>query len=55
MKKVSKHGHNNVLAMLGCVSTQEPLCLITELISCGDLHSYLKGQVKVSIYLLRII
>ena len=43
MKKLSK-GHNpHVVAMKGCVTTQEPLCLITELVEFGDLLSYLRN------------
>lgn len=42
MKKVSE-GHNpHVVAMLGCVTTQEPLCLLTEFVQYGDLLSYLR-------------
>ena len=47
MKKVSK-GHNpHVVAMLGCVTTQEPLYLVTEFVKYGDLHSYLLSNRKV--------
>ena len=44
MKKVSE-GHNpHVVAMLGCVASQEPLCLVTELVDYGDLLSYLRSS-----------
>ena len=46
MKKVSE-GHNpHVVAMLGCVTTQEPLCLLTEFVQFGDLLSYLRSSNK---------
>ena len=44
MKKVSE-GHNpHVVTMLGCVTTQEPLCLFTEYVEYGDLLSYLRSS-----------
>ena len=44
MKKVSE-GHNpHVVSMLGCVTTQEPLCLLTEMVEYGDLLSYLRSS-----------
>ncbi len=47
MKKVSE-GHNpHVVAMLGCVTTQEPLCLLTELVQFGDLLSYFRSNRKI--------
>ncbi len=44
MKKVSE-GHNpHVVSMLGCVATQEPLCLVTEFVEYGDLLTYLRSS-----------
>ena len=49
MKKVSE-GHNpHVVSMLGCVTTQEPLCLLIEFVKFGDLLSYLRSNRNVSI------
>ena len=42
MKKVAKGNSPYVVNMVGCVTIQEPLCLITEFIKYGDLLSYLK-------------
>lgn len=42
MKKVCENHCPNVVAMLGCVTTKEPLCLVTEFITHGDLLTYLR-------------
>ena len=42
MKKVAEGQNPHVVGLLGCVTIQEPLCLITEFIKYGDLLSYLK-------------
>jgi len=44
MKKVSEGQNPHVVAMLGCVTTQEPLCLLTEFVQYGDLLSYLRSS-----------
>ena len=36
-----KPGHQNIVAMIGCVTTHEPLCMVMELPANGDLLSYL--------------
>ena len=46
MKKVSEGNSPHVVAMLGCVTTQEPLCLLTEFFQFGDLLSYLRSSRK---------
>ena len=42
MKKVAEGQNPHVVSLVGCVTIQEPLCLITEFIRYGDLLSYLK-------------
>ena len=42
MKKVAEGQNPHVVGLLGCVTIQEPLCLITEFVKFGDLLSYLK-------------
>ena len=46
MKKISEGYCNNVVNMVGCVTLQEPLCLITEFVPHGDLLDYLRNQRK---------
>lgn len=43
MKNVAKGNNPHVVNMVGCVTIQEPLCLITEFVKHGDLLSYLKS------------
>lgn len=43
MKKVAKGNNSHVVNMLGCVTIQEPICLITGFAKYGDLLSYLKS------------
>ena len=42
MKKVAEGQNPHVVGLLGCVTIQEPLCLITEFVKYGDLLSYLR-------------
>ena len=42
MKKVTECHNPHVVSMIGCVTTQEPLCLLTEFVQYGDLLSYLR-------------
>ena len=42
MKKVAEGQNPHVVGLLGCVTIQEPLCLITEFVKFGDLLSYLR-------------
>ena len=46
MKKISEGYCNNIVNMVGCVTLQEPLCLITEFVPHGDLLDYLRNQRK---------
>ena len=46
MKKIAEGYNTHIVNMVGCVTLQEPLCLITEFIPYGDLLSYLKHQRK---------
>ena len=46
MKKIAEGYNAHIVNMVGCVTLQEPLCLITEFIPYGDLLSYLKHQRK---------
>ena len=46
MKKIAEDYNPNIVNMVGCVTLQEPLCLITEFIPYGDLLSYMKHQRK---------
>lgn len=41
MKQIAEGNNSHVVNMVGCVTIQEPLCLITEFVEHGDLHSYL--------------
>ena len=46
MKKVAEGQNPHVVGLVGCVTTQEPLCLITEFVEYGDLLSYLRTSRK---------
>ena len=46
MKKVAEGQNPHVVCLLGCVTIQEPLCLITEFVKYGDLLSYLRTNRK---------
>ena len=46
MKKVSEGHSPHVVGMLGCVTLQEPLCLVTEFVKYGDHLSYLRTNRK---------
>ena len=46
MKKVAEGNNPHVVNMVGCVSIQEPLCLITEFVKHGNLLSYLSSMRK---------
>ena len=41
MKRIAKGNNPHVVNMLGCVTLQEPLSLITEFVEHGDLLTYL--------------
>ena len=43
MKKVAKGSNPHVVSLIGCVTVEEPLCLIIEYLKYGDLLSYLHG------------
>ena len=40
MKEIGKH--LNIVSMLGCVTSDGPLCLVTEFCPHGDLRNYLR-------------
>ena len=42
MKKIAKGNSPHVVGLVGCVTIQELLCLITEFVKHGDLLSYLQ-------------
>ena len=46
MKKVSEGQNPHVVSLIGCVTIQEPLCLITEYMKYGDLLMYLRTNRK---------
>ena len=46
MKKIAECYNAHIVNMVGCVTVQEPLCLITEFLPYGDLLTYLKYQRK---------
>ncbi len=41
MKRVTKGGNPHIVNMVGCITVQEPLCLLMEYCKYGDLLSYL--------------
>ena len=41
MKTVAKGGNPHVVGLIGCVTREEPLCLIIEYLKYGDLRAYL--------------
>ena len=41
MKTVAEGNNPHVVNMIGCVTIQEPLCLVTEFVMYGDLLTYL--------------
>ena len=43
MKLVAEGNNTHVVSFVGCVTVQEPLCLITEFVRHGDLLSYLQN------------
>ena len=46
MKKIAMGNNPHVVNMVGCVTIQEPLSLITEFVKHGDLLSYLRTSRK---------
>ena len=55
MKKISEGYCANVVNMVGCVTLQEPLCLITEFVAHGDLLGYLRKQRKRVIHKINVV
>ena len=41
MKVVAEGNNPHVVNMIGCVTLQEPICLVTEFVKYGDLLTYL--------------
>jgi serine/threonine protein kinase len=46
MKKVAKGNNTHVVGLIGCVTVEEPLCLVIEYLKHGDLQSYLHSIKK---------
>lgn len=46
MKKIAEGKNTHVVNMLGAVTIQEPLCIITEFVEYGDLLNYLRANRK---------
>ena len=46
MKKVSEGQNPHVVSMVGCVTVQEPLSLISEFVPFGNLLQYLRTNQK---------
>ena len=46
MKKIAEGNNPHVVNMLGAVTIQEPLCIITEFVEYGDLLKYLRASRK---------
>ena len=46
MKKIAEGYNPHIVNMVGCVTLQEPLCLITEFVPYGDLLSFLRSNRK---------
>ena len=46
MKKIAEGYNPHIVNMVGCVTLQEPLCLITEFVPHGDLLSYIRANRK---------
>ena len=44
MKKMAEGNNPHVVNMLGAVTIQEPLCVITEFVEYGDLLKYLQAS-----------
>ena len=55
MKKISEGYNNHIVNLVGCVTIQEPLCLITEFVPHGDLLDYLRNQRKKVLYIVAIL
>ena len=52
MKRIAEGKHAHVVSLIGCVSIEEPLCLLTEYLMYGNLLSYLENiRGLVSIYI----
>ena len=46
MKKIAEGNNRHIVNMIGCVTIQEPLCLILEFVPHGDLLSYIRNRRK---------
>jgi len=46
MKKIAEGYNPHIVNMVGCVTLQEPLCLITEFVPYKDLLSFLRSNRK---------
>lgn len=43
-KKVAQYPNSHVITLVGCITEQEPLSLLTEYPAHGDLLQYLRAQ-----------
>ena len=46
MKKIAEGNNPHVVNMIGAVTLQEPMCVVTEFVEYGDLLSYLRAYRK---------
>ena len=46
MKKIAEGSNPHVVNMIGAVTLQEPMCVVTEFVEYGDLLSYLRAYRK---------
>ena len=46
MKVIANGNNPHVVNMIGAVTRQEPMCVVTEFLAHGDLLSYLKAARK---------
>lgn len=53
MKKVAQGSNPHVVGLIGCVTREEPLCLIIEYLKYGDLQAYLHS-IKEEVYILNM-
>lgn len=54
MKKIAEGNNPHVITFIGCVTIQEPLCLITEFVKYGDLLSYLETIRKLVMLMVKL-
>ena len=56
MKKIANGNNSHVVNMVGCITVQEPLCLVTEFVKHGDLQTFLRAcRKQVPLYYLYLV